>query len=384
MEFLIFLQNLRKRWLFLLLFSLVPSLSYGLLVYYSPRTYRTTIHYQIPLTALTLEILQERFYSGSNLDLILGHLKEEGAVEIPFLIESAESEADLRAIFDLSATPEYIDFKRRANLKLSLERSWAENVEKLEKLHAQLVKITIQAAPRDEVVALARWLRHNFSQELTLYEARDDLTNRMNKLAKEIGQYEHDRAYAVLARTNAAEILEKLKTIPGITTRNDTGYQLNLNFQNLDNQGRFLPLDLQVQAYSAEVIRLAQVIHTGDQRREMQRQIYATLRGLIEKIDGGGGETSSLDVYREFVKQTQDTCGQTEVSEQLASHLTWIDNLKLVRSSLTALSRVQPLARGTVKLTILTALVLLMVGIAMVSLADLDRRSMLQVRKKGE
>jgi len=125
----------RARW-FLALFTLVPSLVFGCYIYFSPRSYRAQLHYPMVLTGTDLQKWLGRFYSGENMQRLIANLRTDGLSELPDDLDEAESEADLRDVIDVEVLPDYIDFANRKNMKLSLQRSWPENIEKIDQLTA--------------------------------------------------------------------------------------------------------------------------------------------------------------------------------------------------------------------------------------------------------
>ena len=361
----------RKKWL-LAAVSIVPSLAFGLFLYFSPRVYQTRIEYHIETDSVSLHKIHARFYSTENMDRIIGHLEAAGLKEIPAKLRAAESDADLSAMIRIKATPDYIDFANKKNLKISLAKSWAENVEKLEKLTAELLYIEIRGKPKEEVERLAGMIQTNFEKELPIYDLRDTISKRGYDLNKELSAIEGNRQPLYIALEELKKTLVGLKQIPIETgaVKSD----INLHYQDPAQQARFLPLPYQIQAAASEVNRVTQAIEAADRRHAYFSSLKSILNQLSRALTPDSNTAQNLDAYRNFVLELLAKTESPGQRDYLNLHLNLIDTYNQSRIPLSGQGRIQPLAKDTIRKTLFMFIALAIIGIFVVSLYDYLRR----------
>jgi len=353
----------RARW-FLALFTLVPSLVFGCYIYFSPRSYRAQLHYPMVLTGTDLQKWLGRFYSGENMQRLIANLRTDGLSELPDDLDEADSEADLRDVIDVEVLPDYIDFANRKNMKLSLQRSWAENIEKIEQLTAQLVSIRIEGSPKSELVKSVAWVRRNLELEMPLYELMDGTRKRITNLNAELAAIEEARDSNRLALERSRVILAGLEADWAKTGATGVKAEVQLSLKDIEKESPYLPLSLQIQSYQSEATRLAAFMADGERQHELKtrlRTLFGTLYGeLAAKIDQSD---YSLDHYRAFLDTLIASPASEAEANMLAAHRNLVENMALERTPLTSGERVQPMARGTIGKTALLFTALLIVGI---------------------
>ena len=376
MDFLRLYEILWRKRVFLFLFCVMPSLVFGCYIYFSPRAYRAQLHYPVILTGTDLQKLLGRFYSGENMQRLVDNMQAAGLSEIPEELADAESVADLREIIDVEVMPDYIDFANRKNLKLSLQRSWAENIEKIEQLTAQLVAIRIEGSPKRELVESVHWIRRNLELELPLYDLMDGTRKRITKLNRELAAIEEARDSNRLALTRSLEILAGLEVHGAKAGNEGVRPEVQLSLKDIENESPYLPLSLQIQSYQSEVTRLEAFMADGERQhafktrlRDLFGRFYEELSTHIDKSD------YSLDNYRDFLAGQAVSLTSEEERNLLAAHARLVENMALERTPLTSGEQVQPMARGTITKTALLFTGLLIVGIFLCCLQDYSRNS---------
>jgi len=357
----------RSKWL-LFLGAGLPALVLGAISYFSPRTYRCHLSYPMTLNAVQLKKLTERFYSATNLTNLAVSLRKAGAAQTAALLEGAESQGDLRGIVDIQVTPSYVDFDRRENLKLSLERSWAENVEKLESLEAHLLTIHLKTSPREELQILLAQVRYNMEQHLPLHEVQDTVRTELFNINNELADQKRNRIYVLQKLEGSRSVLAELQEIPGKKAAKPSGSEFTLSFSDLEKDSRYLPLDLQIQIQEAEIARLKAI---GDDHRRKQEQLAreaAVMLILRDHLKAEMADNYGLEAYTRYVTELRDQTSEPHSRELLDAHYLKTANYSLGRLPLTSGSRLVPLARGTIRLTLMSFCVLMMAGLLIISL----------------
>lgn len=368
MELLDFVSEVwRKKWL-ISGWTLVPSLVFALVLYLSPRDYEASLQYPLSLDALELKKLTDRFFSGENLSRLIRNMEAGGLTSIPRILRQAESPRQLHRYLHLSATPDWIDYANKKNLRLSLERSWAENVEKLEELTAKMVDIGILGRPREELAAAIGFIRYNFEKELPLYRVSDDLAEQIGLMNEKLAKLQRNRMVLLLSLRRSEKILEKLKAIPALKTSVAGDYKLNLNFGDLNKESQFLPLSLQVQYYETEVARLGEIIAAEDRELQYDNQIQVMLKSMYEELSARLTADYDLDAFQAFLRQKQRTAASREERDFHDAYLKEIENHGLELVPLVRQTRSAPVAKGTVKTTAFVFCILLLLSLVTIAL----------------
>ena len=362
----------RKKWL-IAIGATLPALAFGLLIFFSPRSYQAELSYPMTLTALSLQKLNGRFYSGENMARIRSHMDDQNFNNLLKVLSAAEGEDDYRKVLNLRSTPDYIEFSKRANLKLSLERSWAENIQKLEQLTAQMLTIHIKGAPQEEMVELIQIMRQNFEKEMPMYEVHDHLSGEIYNLNLDLAAIEKNRHQLKLTLERDQETLARMKKIIASSGSRNSSYDINITFENINEEDRFLPLGLQVQAYESEVARVIEKMADAERRYDLQMRWRTIANQIYSEVGDNLGKPYGIDDYLEYLNQKMNSLESPEEGDLLKAHIIAITNLGLTRRPLTRDPGVQPLARGTVFKTAVAFAFMLMVMVLFVTFLEYIR-----------
>jgi len=351
------LQLILHRKVPLLLAVCVPALAVGLFTYLGPRAYYGDLSYNIELTATDFQRLSNRFYGGDNLGTLFRNLEKRGAKDLLVLLREAETEQDLRDMIDLRVTPTYVDFNSRTNLKLSLDRSWAENVEKIEKLRARILKVHVEgsgAGPEELRMALAA-VREDLEQHLPLHDILDNLTARryqLNTTLVRLRQLRVDREEE-LQRVSAS--YARMRALAADMPSGGKG-EVTLELKDLDKETEFLPLSVQLGVFAARTALLEEQL-AGNKRLFALKTVEADLLAFIsEETQRLIKEDGDVAAFRAMVRAAGSDRDAQEVDlldglDRLA------ENHALSRQALVAMPRIVPLPRHTVKRTLMTAVI---------------------------
>ena len=340
----------QKKWT-LLGATLLPSLLVGTVIFLSPRNYRSQLDYAITLDSVTFKKISDRFYSGENLMRLTEQLQEQGAVIVAKRLEKVETEDQLRKILDMSLTPAYVDFKNKQNMRLTLDRIWADNVAKLEELKAHFVTIELGNGPEREIRILAQLVRQNFERELPLYGIADQLRREIHKINEILAQIERNRAPTLQNLEQSKQTLQRLRALPGQKGQRPDGYEVNISFKNLDQEGRFLPLPLQIQAFESEVVRVTEILAADQIRFTYHAKLQDLARRCLDELREKLAMHYQVDQFRGFLEQLKDQSEAREEQDFLNALLRDLDNFDMDYHPLTHRLQIIPTAKGTVKIT---------------------------------
>jgi len=367
------LRALWRRKLLLIAVPAVISLIFGLILYNLPRSYHAEVHYAIRLDAPTLQKLVDRFYSGENQQRLTAAFQEAGLEEALKILANVEDRNDLVEFIALEATPDYIDYAQKQNMKLSFERTWAENIEKLEQLTAEFLTMHIQGVPKAEMEAVIPLIRHNFESQIPLYDLRDHWINSRIETQTRLAHFIARKRNLELDLQKAENILEKLKAINASASA-DSGLRIQINIDSSDEKGRFLPLPLRIQSYESEVSQLREQL-ADDMRRYQQQDTYdqllAAMLDKLEPLIKGGG---SLQQIESGIQSLEDEAAEDPAKEFLASHRSIIRRYSLARQPITQNAAVIPQAKGTIAKTMFVFVILAMICVLAVAIEDYTKR----------
>ena len=371
-----FAHVLRALWRRKLLLIAIPasiSLIFGLVLYNLPRAYHAQVHYAFKLDAPALQKMFDRFYSGENQRKLLSAFQKAGLDRAIKIMNTVESRDDLAEFLALEATPNYIDYAQKQNMKLSFERTWAENIEKLEQLTAEFLTLKIRNIPKTEMEAAIPIVRHNLEYQLPLYDLRDQwLASRIEAQTK-LAQFTARKRSLQLDLQRSENILKSLKMIE-VPDAAESSFRYQLNIDPNDEQGRFLPLALRIQSFESAVIQIREQLE-DDGRRAIQQEGYdQLLEAMLDQLEPqitGDGDLQAMENGLQSLRNQQQS---PESQEFLEAHLRNVQKHKLSRQPITQAAAVIPLAKGTIAKTLFVFVLLGMICVMAVAIEDYTQR----------
>lgn len=368
----VFLAIWRRKW-HLFGFAASLSLIFGLFLYFSPRAYRAEIQYAFRMNAPTLQKLLDRFYSSENRQRLFEKFQEHQLESASAQILQAEGPADLVHFLTLRATPNYIDYAQKQNMKLSFERTWADNIEKLEKLTAEFLVLNVQGIPAEEMEQGLPLIRHNLEEQLPLYKVQDHWVDNRLHNSNLLAEFDATRQSLALELQRLEQTLAQLKAIPPKPAHDDS-YQLQIQVDSKNPRSHLLPLPLQIQSYEAEIVEKKEHIADRNRRHQLRSQYNALLVTMLAMVDRQLKNQGDLAGLLADMAQARDQQTQDLAKEFLTSHIRMVESARLNQRPLTEKASISPIAKGTVTKTLFVFVVLLLVGILAVGLEDFAKR----------
>lgn len=262
----------------------------------------------VSLDAKSVAIFFGRFYSQDNVQRLSEQLTNSGAPKTASWLNSVNSEELWRSSIDLEVVPGYIDYRNKSNLKITLERSWADNIEKLEDLKAELLQVNVTGTERTETESCVQAVRANVEQQLALYWVRDELLRQLHHQRMELAGLQRLEPHSTWLAEKGALTAESLAKIN--SPQNSPTIHVELSQVRPD----ILPVTMQAQYFEAESIRIE---HESTFRANMMtlHQLLIALRSdSIKAID-------TLLETGGTVQDYLDYCRNLETDPLVASHL---------------------------------------------------------------
>ncbi|MDJ0835916.1 MAG: hypothetical protein QNK37_05320 [Acidobacteriota bacterium] len=358
--------------------TLLPALAFGMFTYLGPRTWSLDLLYHLPLEAVSYKKLSDRFYSPENITRIADALKRDGHTGLAEELLTAEGKAGLQPMIRLNILPGYIDFENKERLKISLERSWADNITKLEKLRSELLSVHLRGAGSESLTALSGQVRHNFSQELPLYLIHDQLRSNRLTLNARLGQIEGNRFEARQELLLNERIRNNLENISKDGTRGMDAMTVNfedLKFEDPQQTLAFLPLPAQKSLLDAMIVRRRAAVEADEAEHAYRTAMLALTDELIEAVAAKMTPGYTLDAYRADLDKRIAALDSEEATDFLKTHIRYVENLALGYRAMTNQDKPIPLPRGTIGKTLFAAVVMLILSVLVVSIAEYLRRA---------
>jgi len=358
-----------KKRIIILCCSVIPALSLGFWTFFAPRSYQIAMEYHLNLNSVDYLKMRHRFFNHGNIQKITNALEKAGATKIQNSLRKAQSQEEVESFITMDITPSYVDFENKKSLRLSLERSWAENVEKLENLSAKILTLRIKGSPREEVMELADAVQDNLRYSLPLNHVFDLLNGSFVELNSGLGNLEESREQDQFELEEVNKIIQGLKaqslSSKPLSTSPSISYELGGEKRDRD----FLPVPLQIELYQADAERIQAKILTQDHRHLAKQMKVEAVNFLLTEIEKRKlidyDLTSYLSAVDNLIEQTTDE----GLRAFLTAHKRRAQNLSMTMQSVAAASSAVPLAKGTIRLTILTFLLCFCVSTAFLGLS---------------
>lgn len=358
-----------KKRIIILCCSVIPALSLGFWTFFAPRSYQIAMEYHLNLNSVDYLKMRHRFFNHGNIQKITNALEKAGATKIQNSLRKAQSQEEVESFITMDITPSYVDFENKKSLRLSLERSWAENVEKLENLSAKILTLRIKGSPREEVMELADAVQDNLRYSLPLNHVFDLLNGSFVELNSGLGHLEESREQDQFELEEVNKIIQGLKaqslSSKPLSTSPSISYELGGEKRDRD----FLPVPLQIELYQADAERIQAKILTQDHRHLAKQMKVEAVNFLLTEVEKRKlidyDLTSYLSAVDNLIEQTTDE----GLRAFLTAHKRRAQNLSMTMQSVAAASSAVPLAKGTIRLTILTFLLCFCVSTAFLGLS---------------
>ncbi|MCB9397702.1 MAG: hypothetical protein H6510_07805 [Acidobacteria bacterium] len=333
----------------ILLGILIPPFVVGVLFLLSPRAYQSTLQYTWDMNSVDYEVFRARFYGKANLNMIQSGLQKSGQEEAAQKLKTWTQKQFIQA-FPMQVTPSYIDYQNKQNLRLSFERSWAENIEKLENLSAKIITLNITGASPEKCQQLTQMIQANIQNALPLFIARDSLNEQLTALNNGLVTSElemHQLEKNLL-------LFQSLKKELANLSPEKMDQEVALHFN--EKGAAFLTLPMRRESVAQSLADVEANLQQKQEFWQVELARKAQIQRLLDFIDQSTPESFTVDNYFRFLESQMENA-PLELKSFLLAHHYYVENQVQKHTPLVEDFFVEPMAKGTVFMTALTFMV---------------------------
>lgn len=371
------------KWKYLILVgSVLPTLLFGLNLFFSPRRYKVTYVYDIEagnsydLSGLNLDeknyrILLDKFYSAENLSKVADRLRQRGLNRYAALVKGGKAREELKQFVDFEVSPPHIDLS-----KVRAKVIDPTKLEQIRQMRAQLLNMTIVGRPIGDIYKIASEIRDNLENTMPVYFVQQHLNGVTTNYRTEMADIEEGRFNLELALKTQKAVLAKLKDIKGGTGEKNEG-SVMLQF-DVGDRSEYLPLEYQIQAAESKIVQLEGMVIKNEGKYEYYKDLLALNKKLIDELKSNTSSYYTIQQFRLFLTDLVDSCPKKELKDYLNSYIKKIENRISVGAPVTDEPKICAVGKGTARKTATVFAVLLMITIIAAFLLEGIRKARAQ------
>ncbi len=351
-----FLVLWRQKW-FIFSASVLPALVVGLVIFLWPRDYKIAYTYNMGLDEKSFKILEDKFYSTENLDRLIEKLREGVFDKYAKKIAESRTIEDLKEFISFEISPSYFEVIKPSGAKDF------EELQKLQQARGTLLSMRVRAKFGENIREIASICRENFEQIIPLYSEKEELNNKIMNLKETMASIEETRYTLNLQLEREKSTLEKLKN-SGSEGLDKLPSDIVLQFNNVGSNSAYLPLPYQIQAAETQIINLEEQIMANKENYDY----YTALLNLNEKLFSHVKKIipsyCTLEQFHSFLTNTLTEYSENnQLQDYLKAYIKRTENKIANAIPLVEKPKVYPLAKGTVKKSIIVFVVALMLSV---------------------
>ncbi len=355
-----YFRVLWKRKSLILLGSVLPAFIVGLILFFLPRNYKVTYVYDVKdqdaydvkdqdaydfkgqdaydvsnwnLNQNNYKILLGRFYSDENTNKIKAKLQGYNPEAVNFEV-----------------SPSYMDLS-----KTKITNPF--ELEQIRQLEVQLLNMTITGRPKNNISKISSVIRDNFENIMPVYMVQNQLSSSARACRGKMASIEENKFNQELVLKTSKAVLAKLKSIK--TKTSDTR-QTNIALQfDISGKTEYLPVEYQIQATESKTVQLEEQIAANEETYNHYKDLLALNKKLLAELKGKMSSQYTIQQFRLFLIDLIGGYEKEELKDYLNSYIKKIENRISASAPIMQKPRVYTLARGTLKKTAITFVMLL-------------------------
>lgn len=359
--------------IFVLVGSIVPTLTIGLIIYFIPHDYTVTYTYDVTnqatnqitnqttmdvsnwnLNEKNYNILLGRFYSKENLSRIINKLQQVGLNKYATSISNARRKQKLEKLLKLKVLPPFINITETRQADFT-------QLERLRSLQAQLLNITIVTNSKKDIYKISSVVRENFETIIPMYFVAEQLNASINNLRAEMAAIQENKFGLQLDLEKNKNILAKLKNIK-TENSNKNGSDIILQF-DVGGRSEYLPVEYQIQTAESEVIKLEETIRDYEKKYEHYQSLLSLSEKLLIELENKKLLHYSIQQFYSFLLESITKIEKQELKDYLNSYIKKIENRIAVSTAVTENPSISAIAKGTIKKSAVVFLIALMMSV---------------------
>ncbi|HUT28428.1 MAG TPA: hypothetical protein VMX13_01450 [Sedimentisphaerales bacterium] len=384
-----YFRVLWKRKLVIILGSILPALSVGLVLLVWPSRFEVTYVYDVRdrgvydapqvdsseskedeggdfgkgaisdvakwnLDQRNYNMLLDRFYSGKNVAVIVENLRAKGLDGYAARWSSASTKEALAKLVDFEVLPAYVDASQA-------KITDPGKLEQLRRLEAQLLKMTITGRPKSDMPAIVSVIRENFEKVVPVRAAARAVSETIGVYKAKMGGIEENRFGSELALRTNESILAKLKAVE--TASKDEGpSDVVLQF-NVGSKSEYLPLEYQIQAVQSKIVELEEKLKADEEKYSYYEDLLTLNEKLLAWLTSETSVCHTIQEFHSLLQGLADKCEAKELKDYMSSYAKQIENRMSAGVPVTEEPKVYPVPKGTAKKSAIVLLVCLMISV---------------------
>ena len=331
---------LSRHKLLIVLGAFLPALLVGLYMYLQPRDYSASYKYNISISQVkAFEILESNFYSIENLEKLFKKLRESGLDGYEQKLAETKMIESARGFISFHVSPSFI--------KPSQVKDF-EELQKLQQTVETLLVMRIKAKSEENIHVIATVCRNNFEQIIPMYSEESRLNGNIVSLKAKMAGIEGVRYTLNLELERKRSILEKLKSLASKDLDKLPG-EIILQFNNVKENGAFLPLAYQLQAAKTQIIDLEDRVRTNKEMYAYYADLLELNETLLSHVEKLMPSYYTIQQYHSYLSEQIDSYEATELQDYLRAHLKAVENTMTNSPPLVEKPAIHMIPKGTVK-----------------------------------
>ncbi|MHC4622333.1 MAG: hypothetical protein ACYS4W_00345 [Planctomycetota bacterium] len=342
----------RRRYL-ILLGSILPASIVGLLLVSLPRDYKVRYVYTLTLTEAGCDRLSDALYSAENLDRIGAKLREHGVHEYAGQVTTRN--------LQLRTSPLHSEARTEADAKQSKGARQAVPT---------LVTMSVAGRPRPDMQKIASVIRDNFENVIPMYLIGSRLKNAIAGFKTAMADIEQGRFELGLELETKQAVLAKLKNAES-SYPDDTESAIIIQVNDLEDNGKYLPLVYQIQAVQSTIISLEETIEANRRKYDYYAALLSLNERLLDRAENEMSSYSTIQEFHSFVTGLADDYQQErDAADYLHAYIKRMENIIAANIPYTKRPGVTPVPKGIAKRVAIVFAVSLMISIFVAFLSE--------------
>jgi len=344
--------------------SMVPGVAVAVLLFLWPSKYTATFVYERQLSESQHNVLLRRFCSQENLDKIIRQLRIQGLGDYAKKLDKAR----IRQSFD-----KLIRFEVSPTYPKRLQTTDPTTSAAISAFQSRLLFVRILGDSEQQVRQVGTIITNNIEDILPIYDVRNELKESIQRYRTLADQIEDNR-FALTVNIQAEQAkLEKLKGLEEALTQAAQN-NIVLQFTDVKNSSEFLPLSNQLLAIQSRIIDLQETLTSDNKKYAFYLKVLDLNNRLLKRIEESLLTDYTVQQFLTFLDEELIACQENTVADYLKSYIRKTENLVLVNTRAGEKPVVYPVPKGTVRNSVLTFVLFLMVSLFAAVLSEHRRR----------
>jgi hypothetical protein len=341
-----------KRRRFILIVSVLPSLITGLVIHVWPRKYRVTYTYDIRLDEKGYKMLLDKFYSEENLARLNSRLKEEEHGWYARELARASRKNELKKVIGFRVSPRYFEVLNTA------KRINVGEVEEIQQVRGTLLTMTITGRPQKDMERICSIVRDDFEWVVPMYSVQHQLRRTIAQMKGAMGNIEERKYGLKLELERKKETSRKLKELKPEDSEKIPG-GIVLQFDNVGEDGKYLPVAYQIQVSEANIVRLEETIRADEENYAYYKGLLGLNETVLGEIRGSTSSYYTVKEFHSFLGGIADGQQAEELKDYLNAYIKSIENMMSEYVPIVEKPNMYPVAKYVAKKTMIVFLALL-------------------------